>query len=108
MDSSTAVLAADKAFFSALLTCAVDTLDRLLLPDFVLVDVMRGAEVPKPDLLAALTGGQVHFERIDVAESRVRLYGDAAVVTGRTLMKIRLGEDSVEVSSRYTHVFVRQ
>src|SRR5262249_19790856 len=65
MDSEPAVLAADKTFFSSLLTGAVGTLDQLLAADFLLVDVLRGAEVPKPVLLAALAAGQIRFEIID-------------------------------------------
>jgi hypothetical protein len=80
----------------------------LLSADFLLVDVLRGGEVSKPDLLAALAAGQVRFEAIDPVESRVRHYGGAAVVTVRTQMKMRFGEEAVEVCSRYTHVYVSQ
>jgi ketosteroid isomerase-like protein len=108
MDSETAVRTAEKTFFASLLAGDVETLDQLLAADFLLVDVLRGAEVPKPDLLAALATGQVRFDSIDPVESRVRQYGDASVVTGRTRMKIGFGEESVEVRSRYTHVYVFQ
>jgi hypothetical protein len=108
MDSQTAVLAAEKTFFSSLLSGAVETLDELLSADFLLVDVLRGGEVSKPDLIAALAAGQVRFEAIDPVESRVRHYGGVAVVTGRTQMKMRIGEEAVGVRSRYTHVYVSQ
>jgi hypothetical protein len=60
-------------------------------PDVILVDVLGGAEAPEPALLAALAAGQVRFEIIDAIESRVRQYGDTAVVTGRTQTKIAFG-----------------
>jgi hypothetical protein len=108
MDSENAVLAADSVFFSSLLAGSVEALDELLAADFLLVDVLRGAEIPKPALLGALAAGQVRFENINVVENRVRQYGDAAVVTGRTQMRMSFGEESLEVRSRYTHVYVRQ
>ena len=108
MDAETAVLSAEHSFFSSLIAGEVAVLDALLADDFLLIDVLRGTEVSKTALLAALGGGQVRFEAIEPAEARVRLYGDAAVVTGRTEMRMRIGEDSATIRSRYTHVYVRQ
>jgi ketosteroid isomerase-like protein len=102
------VLAAERRFFESLIAADGPSLDRLLSDDFVLIDVMRGSEVSKPDLISALGEGQVRFEGIEAPDARVRIYGDAAVVTGRTEMRIRFGPDSAAVRSRYTHVFVRQ
>ena len=62
----------------------------------------------KAELLGAIGAGFVRFREIEPAEARVRLYGDAAVVTGRTRMRISVGSDEVEVPSRYTHVYARQ
>ena len=52
--------------------------------------------------------GLVKFEKIEVHDPRVREYGDTAVVTGWTEMRMTFGGQSAEVRSRYTHVFVRQ
>ena len=108
MSVETDVLGAERQFFTALIAADGTALERLLADDFVLIDVMRGAEVSKQDLLAALGAGQVRFEAIEASDARVRMYGDAAVVTGRTEMRIRIGADSAAVRSRYTHVFARQ
>jgi ketosteroid isomerase-like protein len=108
MNIQSDVLAADGRFFAALIAADTHALDRLLVDDFVLVDVLRGGEFSKSELVGALGMGQVRFEGVDASEARVRIYGDAAVVNGRTHMRIRMGENSVEVRSRYTHVFVRQ
>ncbi len=102
------VLAAERQFFASLIAADGPALERLLADDFVLIDVMRGAEISKQDLVAALGAGQVRFDGIEATDARVRMYGDAAVVTGRTEMRIRFGLDSATVRSRYTHVFVRQ
>jgi len=101
-------LAAEQQFFSSLIGGDVDAFDRILGDDFLLIDVMTGSEVKKPDLLAVLGSGQLKFEAIQPVESQVRLYGITAVITGRTQMSGRLGETPFTASSRYTHVFVKE
>jgi uncharacterized protein DUF4440 len=98
---------AEQEFFSSLIGGDVGALDRILGDDFLLIDVMTGSEVKKPDLLAVLSSGQLKFEAIEPLESHVRLYGITAVITGRTRMSGRFGEAPFTASSRYTHVFVR-
>jgi hypothetical protein len=101
-------LAAEQQFFSSLIGGDVGALDRILADDFLLIDVMTGSEVKKPDLLAVLGSGQLKFEAIQPAESQVRRYGITAVITGRTQMSGRFGERPFTASSRYTHVFVKE
>jgi len=108
MSPQTDAIAADRRFFAALMEADVAALDRLLVDDFILVDVMRGGEIRKPDLLAVLGSGLLRFDSIEPADVRIRVYGDAAVINGRTRMRMTFGADTVEVSSRYTHVYVRQ
>ena len=98
---------AEQEFFSSLIGGDVGVLDRILSDDFLLIDVMTGSEVKKPDLLAVLSSGQLKFEAIEPLESHVRLYGITAVITGRTRMSGRFWETPFTASSRYTHVFVR-
>ena len=101
-------LAIDKQFFAALIAGAAQALDHILTDDFILIDVMSGSEISKPDFLAFIGSGQIKFESIEPAENRVRLYQTTAIVTGRTQMKGRLGDAPFAASSRYTHVFAEQ
>lgn len=101
-------MAADRGFFNALLAGSATALAEILTDDFILVDVMSGSEIPKPALLDAVGSEQLKFEAIDPAEQRVRRYGDAAVVTGRTQMRGRFGDAPFGARSRYTHVYVQQ
>jgi hypothetical protein len=78
----------------------------LLADDFVLIDVMRGGEVPKAALLAAIQSGDLKFESIEPADVRLRTHPGTAIVTGRTRMRIKFQETPAEVHSRYTHVYV--
>jgi uncharacterized protein DUF4440 len=101
-------LAAEQQFFSSLIGGDVGALDRILGDDFLLIDVMTGSKVKKPDLLAVLRSGQLRFEAIEPVESQVRHYGITAVITGRTQMSGRFGETPFTASSRYTHVLVEE
>jgi ketosteroid isomerase-like protein len=96
----------DRRFFAALLAADRAALSELLTDDFVIIDVMQGNEIPRAAFLDAVTSGQVVFDAIDLVESRVRRYGDVAVVTGRTEMRGRVGTAPWAVRSRYTHVYV--
>lgn len=66
---------------------------------------MSGSLVEKPAFLELVGGAQLRFETIEPTEVRVRLYGAAAVVTGRTEMAGRFGEAPFAARSRYTHVY---
>jgi hypothetical protein len=96
---------AEDRFFTALLEGDPAALTGVLTPDFLLVDVMSGSEIPAPALLDAIGSKQLRFDSVDRIDARVRLYGGAAVVTGQTRMRGRYGEQRFETHSRYTHVY---
>jgi ketosteroid isomerase-like protein len=98
----------DQSFFTALRSGDGAALAALLTDDFVLIDVMRGGEVPRADLIGAVGAGQLRFDAIEVVASRVRRYGSAAIVTGETRMRGRFGDEGWSAHSRYTHVYVEQ
>jgi ketosteroid isomerase-like protein len=100
--------AAEQQFFRSLIAGDAGSLERILSEDFLLIDVMTGSEVRKPDLLAVLGSGKLNVDSIELIESQVRRYGITAVITGRTEMKGRFGETPFTASSRYTHVFVKE
>lgn len=101
------VLAAENRFFQALLQSDGAALRGVLTPDFVLIDVMTGSEIPAPVLVDLVGSRQLRFESVERLDARVRLYGTAAVVTGQTRMQGRFGEQPFGAHSRYTHVYVR-
>jgi ketosteroid isomerase-like protein len=107
MSAQHAAMRAEDAFFGALLRGDGPALEAVLTPDFLLIDVMSGSEIPG-DVLVDLVGSrQLRFESVDRIDSRLRLYGDTAVVTGQTRMRGGFGDQRFEAHSRYTHVYVR-
>jgi ketosteroid isomerase-like protein len=104
-----AILAADAAFFKALIDRDVLALDLLLGEQFVIVDVATGGVHSRGAFLDAIGGRMVTFEEIKTfpAETMVRLAGPGAgIVVGRTAMSLTDAEGArIEVASRYIHVF---
>ena len=99
-------VAVDRQFFTWLAEANVRAVDELLTNDFLLIDVMRGGEIPKAALLAALTSGDLEFESIEPADVRCRAYPNTVIVTGRTKMRIKYQQTRAAVHSRYTHVYI--
>jgi len=107
MTTQQEVSAAEDRFFTALLQADGGALDALLTPDFVLVDVMTGSEIPGPVLRELVAGSQLLFESIERIDSRIRTHGSAAIVTGQTRMRGRYQQQSWSAHSRYTHIYIR-
>lgn len=104
------VLASEESFFSALLQGDDQTLRAVLTEDFRIVDVMAGRITTRDELLDAIRSGNVKF--VDVTRfpdgRSVRHREGLAVVVGRTEMTMEFQGNEATVTSRYTHVFVRE
>jgi ketosteroid isomerase-like protein len=98
----------ERQFFAALLAADAGALNEILAEDFLLIDVMSGSEIPKSVLLAVIDSGQLQFAAIERLESRIRVYGSAAVANGRTEMSGSFAGTTFSASSRYTHVYIEQ
>ncbi|MEO8616502.1 MAG: nuclear transport factor 2 family protein [Luteolibacter sp.] len=96
----------DQQFFTALVDADTTALERILSDDFILIDVISGSEIAKPDLLTALGLGHVKFESIEPVGRRVRSYSGIHIITGQTRMTGRLEDTPFAADSRYTHVYV--
>jgi ketosteroid isomerase-like protein len=99
-------VAAEQQFFFALTSGDMITLDKILTPDFLVVDVMSGSEVTKAAFMDVLRSGMLKFDMIEAKETRVRLYENTAIVTGRTEMNGQFHGERFALNSRYTHVYV--
>ena len=105
MNTDKMALLAEERFFAALGEADRDTLESVMAEDCVLIDVMTGSEVPRADFIALIGSGRLVFESIERLDSRVRLYGGTAIVTGQTRMSGRFDKQMYWVRSRYTHVY---
>ncbi|HEY1274690.1 MAG TPA: nuclear transport factor 2 family protein [Thermoleophilaceae bacterium] len=103
--ASDAELAEDR-FFEALAAADADRLEELLADDFLIVDVMSGGVADRLALVGALRDRVIVFDRVDVVERATRLYGETAVIVGRTEMAGSFQGEGFTTASRYTHVLV--
>jgi ketosteroid isomerase-like protein len=83
------------------------TLDRLMADEYILTDPL-GYVRTKAETLAALKTNEVHFESTNSDDVNVRIYGDTAVVTGRSTFRGRYRGWPVAGCYQYTDVLVKQ
>jgi TetR/AcrR family transcriptional repressor of nem operon len=91
MTKQNRVLAAEDRFFDALLDGNGEALRAVLTPDFVLIDVMTGSEIPGSVLVDLVGGGQLVFEaveRIDQAYLTPAPGPPLRYLTDRSIMSI--------------------
>ena len=82
-------------------------LERLFADDLiVLVPGMRA--LTKEDSLGMFTSGRIKFNRYETTETTFRVYGTAAITTGRLRRTRVIGGASVDDDWRFTKVYVYQ
>jgi ketosteroid isomerase-like protein len=85
---------------------SADALERLWAEDLV-VAVPKMRTFTRAEALDMVRSGRMPFERYETSDLRVRLYGDAAVVTGRLQRTRRIGGGAVDDNWLFTKVYVR-
>lgn len=84
-----------------------ETIERYLADDWAVTDP-AGRHLTKAEVLAELDSGERKLVSGTIDDVKVRLYGDTAVVTGRTLAAGSYQGTRVSVKLRFTDVFVKQ
>ncbi len=93
---------------SAWITRDRETIDRLLAPDWVVTHV-AGQRITRAEAFRdMLESDATRLAVSDVDELEIRVYGDAAVVTGRTHASGTQSEVPFDIRLRFTDVFVRR
>lgn len=72
------------------------------------VVVPKMQPMTKAQSLAFAKSGRMHFQRYETSDIKVRVYGDAAVVTGRLQRTRTINEKQVDDDWRFVKVYVRQ
>jgi ketosteroid isomerase-like protein len=102
-----AVLAAEQAWYSALVQKDVAALELLLAEEFVLSGSAPMLESRAQYLQTARMPERV-LEPLLLEDRRVQLHGMVAVSTGRAWLRGRWREQSLALRFRYTNVFVER
>jgi ketosteroid isomerase-like protein len=76
--------------------------------DELVVTVPRMPVMDKAQSLAIWRTGRMKFQRYETSETDFRIFGDAAVVTGRLLRERTLGDKDIHEDWRFTKVYIRR
>ncbi len=68
----------------------------------------RGKVITRSQLISALENREAVFSTIDLDEVRIRIYGNAAVMTGRLREIGASGAEPFDEQFRFTRVFIKQ
>ena len=101
------IIAAEQALAATHLTLDIATMDRLLHPDYVIVQP-GGMIEDKAQTLASFTGGDRHWDVAESDEMTVRLRGDTAIVTGRWRGQGRNGDVQFDYQARFLSTWIRE
>jgi ketosteroid isomerase-like protein len=75
--------------------------------DELVVTVPRMPVMHKAQSLAIWRTGRMKFQRYETSDNAFRIYGDAAVVTGRLVRERTFGGKDIHEDWRFTKVYVR-
>ena len=101
------VLAVDEAGRRAMLHGDAAALDSLLAED-VTIFWRDGTADDKASALVLVRSGRLRYSQLDYDSTRVRVYGQTAVVTGQARIKVQSDEHTLAYLVRRTSVYVRQ
>jgi hypothetical protein len=79
-------------------------LDTLLAPELTYIHT-DGVLESKAEFLATLKQGRVRYQAIEPDHLKVRLYGNAGVVTGRARMQVKAGTEELRFTILFTAVY---
>ena len=83
------------------------TLDKQTADDYVLIS-MTGRMADKSQMLDGFKSGQSKLTSNDLSDLKVRVYGNAAVVTGKADVKGTLGGQDATGQILFTRVYVKK
>ncbi len=84
-----------------------EALDHLWSDDLI-VTMTDMSVMTKPKAIGFLRSGRMKFPRYETSDIRIRVYGDAAVVTGRLQRTRNINGRDVDDDWRFTKMYVRQ
>ena len=83
------------------------TMDRIVASDWVLIDP-TGTIVTRAEIIGDLRSGALKFQSMTPRDVQVRIYGDTAVVSGRSVDRGTYKGTDISGEYRFTDVFVKR
>lgn len=101
------IKALEEARNEALLHSDVAVLDRMTSDDYTFI-TLRGELRTKSDILKGFASGSFKYQSRQIFDLNVRVYGDTAVVTGRSIQKGMENSKDYSGSYWFTRVYIKQ
>jgi ketosteroid isomerase-like protein len=97
----------EEARNQAVLRGDVAALDRMTSDDYTFI-TLRGELRTKSDILKGFASGSFHYESRQISDLKVRVFGDTAIVTGRSMQKGMENGKDYSGDYRFTRVYVKE
>ena len=97
----------EEARNQAVLHGDVAALDRMTSDDYTFI-TLRGELRTKSDILKGFASGSFHYESRQISDLKVRVYGDTAIITGRSVQKGMENGKDYSGDYRFTRVYVKE
>jgi ketosteroid isomerase-like protein len=97
----------EEARNQAVLHGDVSALDQMTSDDYTFI-TLKGELRTKADILKGFASGSFHYESRQISDLKVRVYGDTAVVTGRSVQKGMENGRDYSGDYRFTRVYVKE
>jgi ketosteroid isomerase-like protein len=82
-------------------------LERLTSDDYTFI-TLRGELRTKAEIVQGFKSGSFHYESRQISDLNVRVYGNTAIVTGRSIQKGRENGKDYSGDYRFTRVYIKQ
>jgi ketosteroid isomerase-like protein len=97
----------EKQFAQAIVKADVDALDNIVSDDWIIIGP-EGKVINRPGFLDVVRSGALAHSSMESDETRVRVYGDTAIVTARVVTAGAYQGQAFTTHERSSDVFVRQ
>jgi ketosteroid isomerase-like protein len=101
------ILRLEKEFSQAIVKNDVEAVGRFLADDWIIVDP-DGGIIDRARFLDVIKSGALTHEMMESDDTRVRIYGNTAIVTALTTTKGKFSGQVFTTQERATDVFVNQ
>jgi uncharacterized protein (TIGR02246 family) len=102
-----AVRAVLQEWLDALLRGNMEELERIIAPDYT-ITVSGGRVMNRDEDLEVVKNGRVRFLAATVDSVQVRMFGEAAVVTGIGRYTVTVGDKTSSLRERFTDVYAKR
>ena len=107
VDLEKQIVELERERLKAMINADSEALNSILSDDLTYIHTTT-REDSKKSLIDSLAGGGLSYKSMDTEGVKVRIYGDAAVVTGSAAIKVSSGGRLLEFSILFTDVYAKQ